>query len=49
MVSDPPGKDEVLTAAVPLASVDVPRRVVPLVKVTVPVAPADKVAVKVTD
>lgn len=49
IVSDPPGKEEVLTAAVPPASVDVPRTVDPFVKVTDPVTPEGKVAVKVTD
>ena len=46
---DPPGKEEVLTAAVPLVKVDVPKVIVPLVNVTEPVAPAGNVAVKVTD
>lgn len=48
-MSDPPGKDDVLTAADPPANADVPRTVVPLVKVTEPVALAGNVAVKVTD
>jgi hypothetical protein len=40
---------EVANVAVPLLIVPVPRLVEPSRKVTVPVAPAGKVAVKVTD
>ena len=49
IVSDPTGKEEVVTAAVPLTSVDVPRTIAPFVNVTVPVAVPGRVAVKVTD
>ncbi len=49
IVSAPTGKEDVLTAAVPLANIGEPRTAVPLVKVTVPVAVLGMVAVKVTD
>jgi len=48
-VSDPTGREEVVTAAVPLTSVDMPRTVTPFVNVTAPVALPERVAVKVTD
>ena len=48
IVSDPTGKDELVTAAVPLTNVGVPSTVGPFVNVTVPVAPTGRVAVKVT-
>ena len=48
IVSDPTGKEEVVTEAVPLSSVGAPRTVAPFVNVTVPVAPLGRVAVKVT-
>jgi hypothetical protein len=48
-VSEPTGSDELETAAMPFEIVAVPRFVVPFVNVTVPVAVAGKVAVKVTD
>ena len=49
MGSLPTGSEVVVTVATPPASVDVPNAVVPLVKVTVPVAAAGSVAVKLTD
>lgn len=49
MGSAPTGSVEVVTAAVPFAIVEVPSVVEPEVKVTVPVAPVDTVAVNVTD
>ncbi len=49
IVSAPTGKEDVLTATVPLTNVGEPRTVVPFVKVTVPVALLGMVAVKVTD
>ena len=49
MTSLPIGSVEVATVAVPPLNAEVPRIVLPLVKVTVPVAPAGTLAVKVTD
>lgn len=45
----PAESEEVVIAATPFVSVDVPSVVAPLVNVTVPVAAAGSVAVKVTD
>jgi hypothetical protein len=49
MGSLPAGSDDVVVAATPPVSVDVPNVVAPLVNVTVPVTLAGRVAVKVTD
>jgi hypothetical protein len=49
IVSLPVGRVEVDTVAVPLVIAAVPRRVEPLVKVTVPVTPDGSEALKVTD
>ena len=49
MGSPPIGKVEVETLAVPPLSVEVPRAVLPLVNVTVPVTPLGTLAVRVTD
>lgn len=49
MGSVPVGKVEVEMVAAPPVIVEAPRRVEPLVKVTVPVAPDRSEAVKVTD
>jgi hypothetical protein len=45
----PVGSEDVVVAATPPDSVDVPNVVAPLVNVTVPVTPVGSVAVKVTD
>jgi len=45
----PTGSEVVVAVATPPVSVDVPKTVVPLVNVTVPVTTAGSVAVKVTD
>jgi hypothetical protein len=47
--SFPVGRVEVEIVVIPLVNGDVPRTVVPLVKVTVPVTPEGSEAVKVTD
>ena len=47
--SVPAGSEEVLTDALALVKVAVPRAVEPLVNVTVPVVPVGSAAVKVTD
>jgi len=49
MGSLPAGSEDVVVAATPPVSVDVPNVVAPLVNVTVPVTPVGSVAVKVTD
>ena len=49
MGSLPAGSEDVVAAATPPVSVDVPNVVAPLVNVTVPVTPVGSVAVKVTD
>jgi hypothetical protein len=49
MGSLPAGSEDVVVAATPFVSVDVPSVVAPLVNVTVPVAAVGSVAVKVTD
>ena len=49
MGSLPVGRVEVEMVVTPLVIVEVPRRVEPLVKVTVPVTPVGSEAVKVTD
>ena len=48
-MSLPVGRVEVEMVAAPLEIVEVPRRVAPLVKITVPVTPEGSEAVKVTD
>ena len=45
----PVGSEDVVVAATPPVSVDVPNVVAPLVNVTVPVTPVGSVAVNVTD
>jgi hypothetical protein len=47
--SIPAGSEDVVVAATPPVSVDVPKVVAPLVNVTVPVTPVGSVAVNVTD
>src|SRR5258705_3849723 len=49
MGSLPAGSEDVVVAATPPVSVDVPNVVAPLVNVTVPVTPLGSVAVNVTD
>jgi hypothetical protein len=49
MGSLPAGREDVVVAATPPVSVDVPNVVAPLVNVTVPVTPVGSVAVNVTD
>ena len=49
MGSLPAGSEDVVVAATPPVSADVPKAVAPLVNVTVPVTPVGSVAVKVTD
>lgn len=49
IVLEPIGKDVLLTVAIPLIKVEVPKTVDPLVKVTVPVALEGTDAVKTTD
>jgi hypothetical protein len=49
MGSLPSGSEEVVEVAAPAVRGEVPNTVLPLVNVTVPVAPDGRVAVKVTD